>query len=236
MGIGSFISGCISSVGSFISGCVGKVGSTVGALAKGALGVIGMIPGIGSTIINIAQVIGLAAKVIHGIAEILGIKSEEDPEVLGAKAEQAEKTIDHFDGDAEAYIRYLKEEVKLDKEKFDQMTPEEKLGCKVIGLSLETKAIEKKLGGIEIPPESLATLGKIYMSGEVELDAKELLEIVKDLKAAGITNMNDVVEYLEGKGNSDRIQTGKVLKEVIGENADDKINHLKDVVRSYEEK
>lgn len=233
MGLGSFISSCVSNVCSFVGGCIDKIGSAVGGLAKGAVGIVSKIPGIGS-LINIAQVIGFVAKVIHVVADILGIKSEEDPEVLGAKAKQTDKTIDDFDGDAETYIQYLKEEVELDKEKFDQMTPEEKLGCKAVGLSLETKAVEKKLGGVEIPPESLATLGKIHMAGVDEIDPKKLLDVIKSLQAAGITNMNDVVEYLEGKGDSDRIKTGKALKEAIGEDADVKINELKEVVRSFE--
>lgn len=228
-----WIGNAISTVGSFIGGCVSKIGSAIGGNAKGVVGIVAKIPGIGP-FINVAQVIGFIAKVIHAVADLLGIKSEEDPEVLGAKAEQSEKTIDDFDGDAEAYIKYLKEEVELDKQKFEQMTPEEKLGCKAIGLSLETKAVENKLGGVGITPESLAVLGKIHMAGNTEIDAKELLSVIKSLKAAGITNMNDVVEYLECNGNSDRVKTGEVLKEAIGEDADDKINQIKDAVRGLE--
>lgn len=233
MGLFSALGTAISAVGSFIGGCASNIGAVIGGFAKGVVGVVSKIPGIGS-LITVAEVIGFIAKVIHAIADMLGIKSEDDPEVLGAKAEQAEKTIDDFDGDVEAYIRYLKEEIALDKEKFDQMTPEEKLGCKAVGLSLETKAVEKKLGDVEITPESLATLGKIYLVDGVEIDSKELLAVMKNLKEAGITNMNDVVEYLEGKGDSDRIKTGEALKEAIGERADDRINQIKDVIRSFE--
>ena len=227
------IMGIIGTVGSFILGCASKIGPAIAGIAKGVVGIVSKIQEVG-TISNISKVIGFIGKVVHAIAELLGIKSEEDPEILGAKAEQSEKTIDEFDGDAEAYIKYLKEEVELDKQKFDQMTPEEKLSCKAVGLSLETKAVENKLGGVKITPESLAILGKIYMSGNAEIDAKKLLSVIESLKAAGITNMNDVVDYLEGKGNSDRVRTGEVLKEAIGEGADDKINQIKDAVRDLE--
>lgn len=232
MGFLSAVGGAISSIGSAVCGAIGsvagKVGSAVSGFAKSFIGIVS------HPMISMKEAIEFIADVVHFIAVRLGIVTEDDPEILGAKAEQAEKGIEDFDDDVEAYIKYLKEEVELDKEKFENMTPEERMGCKTVGLTLETKAIENKIGGVQITPECLALLVKLHLVG-TEIDPKELLNTIKGIKAAGITNMNDVVDYLEGKGNSDRIHTGEVLKEVIGEGAEEKIGEWKESVRKYEE-
>ncbi|MEE1079196.1 MAG: hypothetical protein UIC64_09145 [Agathobacter sp.] len=226
-----WISSAISAVGSFISSAASTIGTAVSGFAKSAFGIIAKLPIPGLELIN---VISIAAKIIHAVVEFLGIKSEEDPEVLGAKAEQSEKSLEDFDNDVEAYIKYLKEEVELDKERFEKMTPEERMGCKAIGMALETKAVEEKIGGIEISPECLATLTKIQSAG-INIDAKELVGIVQALKEQGITNMNDVVEFLDGKGSSDRLKTGEAMTTALGDGAATKIMDLQDAVRKYEE-
>lgn len=226
-----WISSAISAVGSFIGGAASTIGSAISGFAKSAFSIIAKLPIPGLEIINI---VSIAAKIIHSVVEFLGIKSEEDPEVLGAKAEQSDKSLEDFDNDVEAYIKYLKEEVKLDKERFDNMTPEERMGCKAIGMSLETKAVEEKIGGIEISPECLATLTKIQTAG-INIDAKELVGIVKILKEQGVTNMNDVVDFLDGKGDSDRIKTGEALSAALGDGSTSKILDLQDAVRKYED-
>lgn len=226
-----WISSAISAVGSFIGGAASTIGSAISGFAKSAFSIIAKLPIPGLEIINI---VSIAAKIIHSVVEFLGIKSEEDPEVLGAKAEQSDKSLEDFDNDVEAYIKYLKEEVKLDKERFDNMTPEERMGCKAIGMSLETRAVEEKIGGIEISPECLATLTKIQTAG-INIDAKELVGIVKILKEQGVTNMNDVVDFLDGKGDSDRIKTGEALSAALGDGSTSKILDLQDAVRKYED-
>lgn len=226
-----WISSAISAVGSFISGVVSTIGTSISGFAKSAFNVIAKLPIPGLEIIDKVTII---AKIIHAVVEFLGIDSENDSEVLGAKVKQSDKSLEDFDNDVEAYIKYLKDEVELDKEKFDQMTTEEKIGCKVIGMSLETKAVEEKIGDIKISVECLAILEKIQTAG-INIDAKELVGIVKVLKAEGITNLNDVVEFLDGKGSSDRMQTGEALATALGEGATEKILELIDAVRKYEE-
>ncbi len=226
-----WISSAISAVGSFISSAASTIGTAISGFAKSAFSVIAKLPVPGLDVIN---VISNVAKIIHAVADFLGIKSEDDPERLGAKAEQSDKSLEDFDNDVEAYIKYLKEEVELDKEKFDKLTPEEKMGCKAIGMALETKAVEEKIGGIEISPECISTLTKIQSAG-INIDAEELVGIVKALKESGVTNLNDVVEFLDGKGSSDRIKTGEALVNALGEGATNKIIDLQDAVRKYEE-
>ena len=231
MGLFSGIGNFISTVGSFISSAASSIGSAVSGFAKSAVSIIAKLPIPGLDIVNI---LSAAAKIVHAVVDFLGIKSEEDPEILGAKATQSDKGLEDFDDDVEAYIKHLKDEVELDKEKFDKMTPEEKLGCKAIGMALETKAVEGKIGGIEISPECLATLIKIQSAG-IHIDAKEIVGIVQALKESGVTNLNDVVEFLDGKGSSDRIKTGEAFATALGDGATTKILDLQDAVRKYEE-
>lgn len=228
-----FFSGIISGIGSavreFVGGIGGKIGGVIRGFAEKAVDVIENIPNL-----DFRKIISSIGNVIQGIAQVLGIKVEEDPAILGAKVEQGDKKMEDFDNDVENYIQYLREEVKLDKEKFNRMTEEEKLGCKVVGMSLETKAIEAKIGDVEISPECLATLAKIDSEG-IHIDARDLVKIINILKSEGITNLNDVVEFLEGKGESDRIKTGEALEKALGEGAQDKIYELQDAVRKSEE-
>lgn len=226
-----WLSNAISAVGSFISGVASNIGTVVSNFAKSTLSIMTKLPIPGLGIVN---AISTAASIIHGVVKILGIKTEEDPEILGAKAEQSEKSLDDFDNDVESYIKYLKEEVQLDKERFEELTPEEKLGCKAIGMALETKVVEEKIGSVEISPECLGTLVKIHSAG-IDIDSNELVNIIKILKDQGITKMSDVVDALEGKGNSDRIKTNEALKTALGENSEEKIYELQDAVRKYEE-
>ena len=220
-------------LGAIIGSVVGFVGSVVSTVGVGicnlAKGVISVMEKIGP---RIDQVISCVAKIIHAVVECLGIQTEESPEVLGAKAAQSDKSIEDFDNNVEDYIKYFKEKIEFDKEKFNNMNPEEKLGCKAIGMVLETKAVEEKIGGIKIPPESLGLLAKIQLAG-VNIEAKELVNLVLALKEEGVVDMNDVVEYLEGKGYSNRLKTGQILRSILGENAD-KVYQWQDAVREYE--
>ncbi len=227
------IGGFVSRVASFVGSTITAIGSTVCGAAKGFIGAVAKI-GV-ETVGAIKEAVGFVGTIMHSIAEIvLGMKLEDTSEELGAKAVQAEKSIDDFDGDAEAYIHYLNDEIELDRARFEKMTSEEKIGCEAIGITLETKAVEQKLGGVEIPEESLAELGKIHMAG-IDIDAVKLLDIIKQLKESGITNMNDIVDYLEGKGDSDRIKTGEALKSAMGDGALERIYQIRDAVIRNEE-
>ena len=232
MGFLEFAGGIASGIGSFISNSISKIGDAIGGVARKFVDIVARLPEI--NVGKIWKIFDSVSKVIHAVTEILGINSEDETEVLGAKVEQTEKTVDDFT-DAEEYINYLKKEVKLDQERFNKMTMEEKMGCKAVGLELETKAIEEKIGGLSISAECLATLAKINAAGGKEINAQQLLDVVKGLKAAGITDLNDVVDYFEGSGTSDRIKTGNALKEVMGEKAEERIDEIKECVRKYEE-
>ena len=226
--IGAIVGVASKAIG-FIGNVAGKIGGAISGFAEKAVNIIAKIPNI-----DFGKIIPAIGNIIEGVMKVLGIKTEDDPAVLGAKVEQCEKKMEDFDNDVESYIQYLREEVKLDEEKFNKLTDEEKLGYKVVGMSLETKAIEEKIGDVEISPECLAMLAKINAEG-IHVEAKELVGIINVLKSEGITNLNDVVEFFEGKGESDRIKTGDALEKALGEGAQDKIYEVQDAVRKYEE-
>lgn len=225
MGLLSAIGSIVTTAVSFISEAIPSIGSAIGGFAKNALSIMGKLPFPGLQIV---------AKIIHPVLSILGIKSEEDPEVLGAKAVQSDKSIDDFDNNTKEYINYLRNEVEFDKERFEKMTTEERMGCKAIGMTIETKAIEENIGGISISPECLATIAKIQNAG-VRITPERLVNVVTSLKESGVTNMNDVVECLEGKGDSDRLKTSEALSNALGDNASNTVIDLQDCVRKYEE-
>lgn len=234
MGIISAIGSIVSSVGSFISGAVSSIGSAIGSFAKNMISVVAKlpIPGI-SDIARVIEVVGKIANVISAVANVLGLNTEDDPTVLGAKAAQCDKKPENFES-TEAYINHLRNNVKLDKEKFEEMTPEEKLGCTAIGTAIYTKGVEEKLGGIDIPVECMGTIAKAQESG-ITLDPKTIVAVIKALKEAGITNMEDISDCIEGKGDSDRLKTSETIEEALGKDGAERMDQLESAVRQYEE-
>lgn len=122
--VGTLVSGACS----FVAGVAGKVGSVISGFARKAVEVVAGIPKIDAN--GVEKAFDFAGKMISVTNECLGIKSEDEPEVLGAKTVEAEKRITDFDGDVEAYIKYLNKEIKLDEVKFNEMSQEEKLDVK----------------------------------------------------------------------------------------------------------
>ena len=99
-----------------------------------------------------------------------------------------------------------------------------------MGTALEVRAAEEKLG-INVPVEVLGATAKLIHAGWT-IDPKFAAESVLKLKSAGVTDLGDVVDYLKGQGESDRIKTGGILKEVFGAEAGDIIEKLKDDMRN----
>lgn len=181
---------------------------------------------------KIAEVIDKAADILGDVLYVLGISS--DPaNVIGAKASQADLTVSDFNS-AEDYIQYLKECVKLDKEKFESLSEEEKIAYTITGITVEAGAIGEKIG-IEIPADIIMLISKIADCGKVVMEAKNIVNVLERLKDNGITNLMDVCEYFSGEGNSDRIKVGKILKNSIDEvkpgDADQILDEIKMVVR-----
>lgn len=164
------------------------------------------------SITEFAQMIDKAAEIMGDVLYAIGINS--DPaDVLGAKIAQADKGINDFDS-VEAYIAYLKNEIELDKEKFDALSSEEHVAYSITGMAVEASAVGEKLG-IEIPADAVELVARIAEIGKIALEAKEMISLISKLKDEGITNLDDVCDCVKGTGDSDRLKTGETLVKVL---------------------
>lgn len=155
---------------------------------------------------DFGQKIDKVADVMGDILYALGINVD-SAETIGAKTIQAEKKAEDFDS-IEAYITYLKNEIELDKEKFNSISEEEKMAYKITGLALESKAIGEKLG-VNVSAEAMEMFTKILDSGKFTINTDEIVSFITKIKSDGITNLNDICDYINGKGESNRIKTGE---------------------------
>ncbi|WP_305417926.1 hypothetical protein [Photobacterium leiognathi] len=164
-----WFSSAISSVGSFISSACSAIGSVASKIGSGIANVATSIASLG---------VSLAAKVGEAIKNVgisLGIiRPEENMEELGEKAILSEKTPDDFNSISE-YIDHLRNDVVIDKEKFDSLSDAEKLARSSIGASITLKGINEKLDTI-VSPSFMATVAA------QDLEAKEIIGTIKAYK------------------------------------------------------
>ncbi len=194
MGLFSFIGDVLSSAVDIVTSVVGAIGSAISTMAPKLLEVAG-------------KWLGPVAQIVQAVAVILGIlKPEENVEELGAKAMQAEQKPEDFDSYAK-YIEYLRNEVELDKEKFEKASDSEKLARTAIGSSIAIKGIEEKKG-FEIPLDTWISLAKLnFENKEKEVDA-----ILDTFKGEGLEDFN---KYTKGELSSEKeLEVGDTLVEM----------------------
>ncbi len=182
-GLVSFASSAISVVSSFISASVSAVGSAIGTFART---LIAEFPKLETW----KTVLECIVKAVEWIADLLGVKTEkEDAEEIGLRAQESDKKLEDFDS-VQEYIDYLRNEVKIDKEKMQNMKPEERIANVVIGSAILTKGIEEKLQ-YSIPADFLIEVGKQKMTGA------EVKDFIDNFKASGLSL--DLSSFLKGK-------------------------------------
>lgn len=233
---GSVASFVVGSVSSAISALASSVGGVITSFAGSTVQLISSISGI--SLDQLGAVFDYIGTIVHALTEFLGIESEQDPTILGYKAGLSGTKIDNFDS-YEEYIKYLKNEVEIDDQKFNALKAEEKFAYGSIGISLEAKAVEEKLG-VEITPEFLSTMALIKLGSDVTINTKEFVSIMQGLKEHNISSTEDVVEYFEGRGESDRVSTGLKLHDIFekifpSSNVSDILNTIKEDIRNYNE-
>lgn len=179
-GLGSMVSCVCSTIGNAIGGTIGSLTGKMGELL--------------TVVLDPYKVIEIACKIIKSVAESLGlIEKEENVEELGVKATQPNtKRSDEFES-TEEYIKYLREEVELDKKRYEGLSKEEKLACKVAGTAIVVKGVEEK-SGMKLPPEFLVDITKINLKHD------ELGAYIESFKMNGISDMKVMTDYLSGKG------------------------------------
>ncbi|EGQ9818813.1 hypothetical protein FV768_23100 [Vibrio parahaemolyticus] len=215
MGFLSSVSSFVSSACNVISGAVSKIGSGIASVA--------------TSITNLG--VSLALKVGEAIKNVgisLGIiRAEESMEELGEKAMLSEKTPDDFASISE-YIDHLRNDVVIDKEKFDNLSDPDKLARSSIGASITLKGINEKLDTV-VSPSFMATVAAL------DLEAKEIIGTIKAYKEKNL-NTDDYSLYLKDELSIDESHKHasalveayqKLEPELTTEQIEDKVMELK---------
>ncbi len=203
-----------------VGAVVGAIGSAVGAMLSGASAICGALGGVvgalgstfctslaaGITALGVGDVIAVimaVAKVVSWIAEKLGLTTEdEQPEDLGMKAEQADKKPEDFDS-IEEYIKYLREEVEIDKEKMEKLSQEERAKYAAVGSAILVQGIEEKYK-MQLPAEFWCTVV------DRKMDEEQIKCLIDTFKEKGVTDMKDLDDYL----NNRKIESGTPRSEI----------------------
>ena len=200
------IFGLFSAIGTFIS----SVASTIGpVLSQAASFIATKLPGILEKAIVYVDAI---STIVTKVSEVLNIAPPgEKPEELGAKTMQDGTRAKGPEETTQEYLDYLRNDVVLDREKFDKMTKEEKLGCEVIGDAMLAKSIEETTG-VEISGEFLSTIPRTNLQYET------VLALIKAFSEAGIPSLDNYVRYISNDmSESDALITGDAIKNAIHE-------------------
>lgn len=192
-----------SGVCSFVSSCCSVVASAVSSIGKALVG--------GAT--KLLEITGksfdLVCEVIKKIGIALGvIEEDEDIEELGAKAMEADKKPEDFEYVSD-YIQYLRDEVQLDREKFEKADEKTKAARKAVGATIVVKRIEEKKD-TNIPIEFLVEAARHKMKSE---EIYKVIDMFKEEKME-----NNFGDYL--KGNLDyksETKTGNMLVKMYKE-------------------
>jgi hypothetical protein len=97
--------------------------------------------------------------VLQVVASAMGV--DENPEQLGYQMNLSDKgpEDDDFNGSFKEFKDYLDQNFPFDQAKFDQMTPDEKMTCRYVGVA-GTMSELKESAGFAITPETLGFLAK----------------------------------------------------------------------------
>lgn len=150
------------------------------------------LPTIVETASTIAKTIGECIDTIAKNENVL--TTGETYEEFGAKALQENTRPRAEDESISDYLNYLRNEVKLDKEKMESMSSEDRLKNGVVGAGLVTEAISSKCG-VEISGDFILDMYKMKMSGET------LSKYIDEFSKNGINSMDSLTKYLRGELN-----------------------------------
>lgn len=196
----------LAAIGGFFSAIIPTVGPSISTVADVLFNKL-------PPIIEAARiVIGTISEVVSKVCEALNIAPlGENAEELGAKAMQ-EGTRSKMDEETtQEYLDYLRNEVPLDKDKLDTMTPEEKVACAVLGTSMKAKSIEEKTG-VELPPEFLISIAKSKMRHE------QVERFINAFSQNGIISMGEFTRYISNDmSEDDALKVGNVIKGAMKE-------------------
>lgn len=201
MGFWSTIGSFVGSVCSAISSAFSSLGSSLTTFAAKIVELAG----------PLLETVG---KIASMVAKFLGVtEGLEDPIELGLRAEMSDKKPEDFDNYKD-YINYIKNEVKIDKEKLKNASDIDKAKYTAIGSSVLIKGIENKKD-MDIGADIFVALAKIdtetldKLGGARGVDA--ILDTFKDGK------LGEFAKYVSGDLNSvkDKIMVSDRLTETF---------------------
>lgn len=200
-----WFSSAIGSVCSAVCSAVSSVCSSIGGAIMG---------GIGSLAPVISPWLSIAVAVISVLAEIFTEKPEEEkPEELGMKAEQADKKPEDFDS-INDYIEYLRQEIKVDAAKLENLSEEERMKYQAVGLGLYVKNIEEKQG-MKLDPAFLKVVPEMINLGYT---AQDIGNLMQSMKKNGVNDMKMYPEFMKGEllpGTPERKQVFTSVKDMV---------------------
>lgn len=200
-----WFSSAIGSVCSALCSAVSSVCSSIGGAIMG---------GIGSLAPVISPWLSVAVAVISVLAEIFTEKpKEEKPEELGMKAEQADKKPEDFDS-INDYIEYLRQEIKVDDAKLENLSEEERMKYQAVGLGLYVKNIEEKQG-MKLDPAFLKVVPEMINLGYT---AQDIGNLMQSMKKNGVNDMKMYPEFMKGEllpGTPERKQVFTSVKDMV---------------------
>ncbi len=215
----------------FLLGGLAAVVKVAGpVVANLATNLVAKLPTIVETAIKVLKTIAPVVKVVAEILDIL--KPDDDLEELGKKTMQEGTRPKMEDESMEEYFDYLRNEVKLDEERWKNITEEDKLKANAIGVSMATAAISEKTK-VEVSPDFLLAMKKMEMS------ADHVAEYIQTFGENGIDSLDSLTGYLRGELSGDEKKNVlDVVKETEGKLHPDfsngeilaEINSLKDKI------
>ena len=145
------------------------------------------LPTIIETAVEVLRVVGPILKEVAKTLDVL--KDGDDVEELGTRPKMEEESM-------EDYFDYLRNEVKLDEERWKNMTAEDKLQANVAGVSMVATAISEK-AKVDLSPDFILAMNKMEMS------AKQISEYIKSFREKNIDSMDSFTDYLRGELSGD---------------------------------
>ena len=178
---------------SLLLGGLSTLISTLGpVVTKVASSLLTKLPEIVEVALKVSKVI---SSVVQSVAEIQGLSPHgEDVEELGFKAMQEGTRAKMENESMDDYLNYLRNEVSVDKKKFQALSDEDKLKCNVMGTGMLSQSISEK-SGLEISGDFLLDMHKMKMSGE------QLSKYIDAFSEKGVDSLDELPQYLRGELN-----------------------------------
>ena len=181
-------------LGVLLSGLAAIVKMAGPIVTSFATQLVAKLPTIVETALEVLKVVG---PIVKDVAEVIGVlKNGDDVEDLGKKTMQEGTRPKMEEESMEDYFEYLRNEVKLDEERWKNMTDAERLQANVTGVSMVTTAISEKTK-VNLSPDFIMAMK------EMEMTAQQVCEYIKTFSEKNIDSMDSFTDYLRGELSGD---------------------------------